>query len=145
MAESWSPRRTSWAKRRPRILSAVGVTAHPEGLVPLRTKLVADAEGFNAPRRRHESLRGGEDVKVRRSPQAAACRKRDAAERGRPPRLLGGGSVAGWSTALAARKGKAGHGTLPEPGQRRGTLDRQAEKSGDTARPPDAVGESSHA
>jgi hypothetical protein len=114
-------------------------------LVQLRNKLVADAEGFNAHRRLHESIRVGEDVKVRRSPQAAACRKRYAEELGRPHRLLGGGSVAGWYTALEARKGKPGHGTMPEPGQRRGTLDRQAEKYCDKERPPDAVGESYHA
>ena len=54
------------------------MTAHPEVLVQLRNKLVADAEGFNAHRRLHKSIRVGEDVKVRRSPQAAACRKRYA-------------------------------------------------------------------
>jgi hypothetical protein len=145
MAESWSTRRTRWAKRRQSILEAVGGTAHPEVLVPLRHTLVADAEGVNAPRRRHESLRVGEDVQVRRSPQAAAGRKRDAEARGRLHRRLGGGSVAGWYTALEARQGNPGHGTMPEPGPRRGTLDRQAEKYGAKARPPDAVGQSSHA
>jgi hypothetical protein len=114
-------------------------------LVQLRHTLVADAEGVNAPRRLHESIRVGEDVKVRRSPQAAAGRKRDVEALGRPHRLLGGGSVAGWYTALEARQGKPGHGTMPEPGQRRGTLDRQAEKYCDKEHPPDVVGESSHA
>jgi hypothetical protein len=50
--------------------------------------LVADAEGFNAHRRQHKSIRFGEDVKVRRSPQAVACRKRDVEELGRPHQLL---------------------------------------------------------
>jgi hypothetical protein len=50
--------------------------------------LVADAEGFNAYRRQHESIRFGEDGKVRRSPQAVACRKRDVEELGRPQTLL---------------------------------------------------------
>jgi hypothetical protein len=85
------PRRTRWAKRRQRILQAVGVTAHPEVLVQLRETLVADAEGFNAHRRLHKSIRVGEDAKVRRSPQAAACRKRYVKELGRPHRLLAGG------------------------------------------------------
>jgi hypothetical protein len=93
------------------------VTAHPEVLVQLRNKLVADAEGFNAHRRLHKSIRVGEDAKVRRSPQAAACRKRDVEELGRPQRLLRGGSVAGWYTAHEARKGKPGHRTMPEPGR----------------------------
>jgi hypothetical protein len=114
-------------------------------LVQLRNKLVADAEGLNAHRRLHESIRLGEDVKVRRSPQAAACRKRDAEELGRPHRLLRGGNVAGWYTALEAQKGKPGNRTMPEPGQRRGTLARPAEKYGERECPPDAAGESYHA
>jgi hypothetical protein len=111
----------------------------------LRNKLVADAEGFNAHRRPYKSIRVGEDVKVRRGPQAAACRKRDAEELGRPQRLLRGESVAGWYTALEAQKGKPGNRTLPEPERRRGTLDRQAEKYCDREHPPDVVGESYHA
>jgi hypothetical protein len=110
-------------KRRQSILQAVGVTAHPEVLGQLRDMLVADAEGINAHRRRHKSIRIGEDAKVRRSPQAAACRKRDAEELGRPHRLLRGGSVAGWYTAHEARKGKPGNRTMPEPEQRHGNLD----------------------
>jgi hypothetical protein len=50
--------------------------------------------------------------------------------------------VGGWETALEAREGKPGHGTLPAPQRRRGTRDRQAEKDGDRERPPDVVGES---
>jgi hypothetical protein len=45
--------------------------------------------GFNAHRRQYKSIRVGEDVKVRRSPQAVACRKRGIEELGRPQRLLG--------------------------------------------------------
>jgi hypothetical protein len=37
--------------------------------------LVADAEGFHAPRRPHQTIRVGEAGKVRRRPQAVACRK----------------------------------------------------------------------
>ena len=48
--------------------------------------LVADAEGFNAHRRQYETIRIGKDRKVRRSPQAVACRKRDVQELGRPRR-----------------------------------------------------------
>jgi hypothetical protein len=40
--------RTRWAKRRQRILQAVGESALPEVLVQLRNKFVAGAEGFNA-------------------------------------------------------------------------------------------------
>jgi hypothetical protein len=121
------------------------VIAHPEVLVQLRNKLVADAEGFNAHRRLHESIRVGEDAKVRRSPQAAACRKRDVKELGRPHRLLRGESVAGWYTAIEAREGKPGHRTMPEPERRGGTLVRQAEKYCKRESAPDASGESSHA
>jgi hypothetical protein len=45
---------------------------------------LADAEGFNVRRRQHRSIRYGEDVEVRRSPQAVACKKRDAVELGKP-------------------------------------------------------------
>lgn len=82
---------------------------------------------------------------VRRRPQAAACRQRDGDARGRPDRRLGGGSGAGWETALEARQGNPGPGTRPAPGPRRGTRDRQAEQSGDTERPPAAVGASAPA
>jgi hypothetical protein len=50
--------------------------------------LVADAEGFHAHRRQYETIRMGEDRKVRRSPQAVACRKRDVEELGRPHTFL---------------------------------------------------------
>ena len=101
------------------------MTAHPEVLVQLRDTRVADAEGFNAHRRLHESIRVGEDAKVRRSPQAAACRKRDVEELGRPQRLLRMESVGDWYTALEAREGKPGHRTMLEPKRPYGTL-RQA-------------------
>ena len=47
---------------------------------------IADAEGFNAYRKQHESTRIGEGVKVRRSPQAVAYRKRSMGELGKPQR-----------------------------------------------------------
>jgi hypothetical protein len=65
------------------------VTAPPEGLGQLRKALVADAEGFHAHRRQHQTIREGAEGKVRRSPQAVACRKRGAQELGKPQRLLG--------------------------------------------------------
>ena len=87
-SRSW---RTRWTKRRQSILQAVGVTAHPAGLGPLRDTRAADAEGVHAHRRPHKSSRLGEEAKVRRSPQAAAGRQRDVTARGRPQRLLAGG------------------------------------------------------
>ena len=45
---------------------------------------IADAEGFNVRRRQYRSIRYGEDVEVRRSHQAVACRKRCAVELGKP-------------------------------------------------------------
>ena len=69
-----------------------------------------------------------------------ACRKRYVEELGRPHRLLRGGSVGGGYTAIEARKGKPGNGTMPEPQLRRGTRVRQAEEYGERERPPDTVG-----
>ena len=80
--------------------------------------LVADAEGFHAHRRQHKTIRLGEDGKVRRSPQAVACRKRDVEELGRPQTFLPMRSNGVWSTAPEARKGKPGHRTRLEPGRR---------------------------
>ncbi len=48
---------------------------------------VADAEGFNVHRRQHRSIRFGENVEVRWSPQAVARRKRYAGELGKPQSL----------------------------------------------------------
>ncbi len=62
--------------------------AHPEVLVQLREELVVDAEGFNVHRRQYRSIREGEDVKVHRSPQAVACRKRCVEELGKPQEFL---------------------------------------------------------
>ena len=75
-------------KRTQGILQAVGVTAHPEVLVQLRNELVADAEGFNDRRRQYKIIPSGLDVKVRRSHQAVACRKRCTQELGRPLSVL---------------------------------------------------------
>ena len=52
-------------------------------LVQLRNAQ-CDAEGFNAHRRQHGSIRYGKDVEVHRSPQAVACRKRYTVELGKP-------------------------------------------------------------
>ena len=89
--------------------------AHPEVLVQLRNKLVADAEGFNVHRRQHRSTRVGEGVEIRRSPQAVACRKRCVREPGKPQGAPVVGT--GWArhTAIEARKGKPGNGTMLEP------------------------------
>ena len=81
------------------------MTAHPEVLVQLRDEIVADAEGFNDHRRQHKIIRFGEDVKVRRSLQAVACRKRYVEELGRPHRLLPVGSAGIGYTAIEARRG----------------------------------------
>ena len=80
------------------------MTAHPEVLVQLRDERVADAEGINDHRRQHKIIRFGEDVKVRRSPQAVACRKRYVEELGRPHRLLPVGSAGVGYTAIEARR-----------------------------------------
>jgi hypothetical protein len=61
------------------------VTVHPEVLVQLRNTLVADAEGFNAPEGNMNTSEEARMCKVRRSPQAAACRKRYVEELGKPP------------------------------------------------------------
>src|SRR5215831_367544 len=57
----------------------------------------------------------GEAVQVRRSPQAVACRKRGVEELGKPQTLLDVENLGSWYTALEARKGKPGHGTMLEP------------------------------
>ena len=87
-------------------------------LVQLRDEFVADAEGFNEHRRQHEIIRFGEDVKVRRNPQAVACRKRYAQELGRPQELLKVGAASVGYTATETQKGKPGHGIRLEPTRR---------------------------
>jgi hypothetical protein len=64
------------------------VVAHPEVLVQLRNKLVADADSLNVLEGSTKRSVHGESVEVRRSPQAVACRKRDVRELGKPRRLL---------------------------------------------------------
>ncbi len=107
--------------------------------------LVADAEGFNAHRRPYKNIRLGQAVKVRRSPQAVACRKRDVEARGKPQQLLGEDTTAVWYTAPEARKGKPGHRTMREPGRCGGTHPRQAAPSRQRDDPLDAPGVSYHA
>ena len=64
-----------------------GEIALPEVLVQLRDELAADAEGFNVHRRQHKTIQNGLDAKIRRSPQAVACRKRHVVELGKPQRV----------------------------------------------------------
>jgi hypothetical protein len=105
--------------------------------------LGADAEGCNAHRRQHQSIRVGEDGKVRRSPQAVACRKRGAQELGKPQRLLGGKTPQQYGLQLL----RHGRGT-PDTEQCWNLGDavdhgaRQAEQYWQRERPPYALGES---
>jgi len=52
--------------------------------------------------------------KVRRSPQAVACGKRNAVELGKPRTVPDVGTARNGYTAIEARKGKPGHGTALE-------------------------------
>ena len=88
---------------------------HPEVLVQLRDELVADAEGFNAHRRQHESTWKGEGAKVRRSPQAVACRKRNAVELRKPQSAPDVWTARLWHTAIEVQMGKPGNETRLEP------------------------------
>lgn len=76
---------------------------------------IADAEGFNAYRKQHESTRIGEGVKVRRSPQAVACRKRGVRELGKPQWAPDVGTAEAGYTDIEAQMGKPGNGTRLEP------------------------------
>ena len=49
---------------------------------------MADAEGGHAHRRLYKTIRSGKESKVRRSPQAVACRKRGVQALGRPHTFL---------------------------------------------------------
>src|SRR5215471_8099303 len=91
------------------------------------------------------TLRQGEEGEVRRRPQAVACRKRGVEERGKPPTLLDVDNLGSWYTALEARKGKPGHGTMLEPTLHGGPWDRQAGKYCYRESPPEADGVSYHA
>src|SRR2546426_597245 len=130
MAELWwYTRRTRWTKRRQSILEAAGVTAHPEVLGQLRKGACCGRRGFaRTPQATQDQPCRGEDGKVRRSPQAVACRKRGVEARGRPQQLLHGGSDGGWSTALEARQGKPGDGPMRAPTRRDASRAREAEK-----------------
>ena len=52
--------------------------------------------------------------KVRRSPQAVACGKRNAGELGKPREVPDVGTTRDGYTAVEARKGEPGHGTALE-------------------------------
>ncbi len=84
----------------------------------------------------------GEDVEVRRSHQAVACRKRDVREPGRPQRLRPEGSMQVRYTVVEARKGKPGDGIRLEPKRHEEARSRQAEDYCQRESPPYAVGES---
>jgi hypothetical protein len=85
----------------------------------------------------------GEDRKVRRSPQAVACRKRGAQELGKPQRLLGGKTPQQYGIQLL-RHGR-GNPDTEQCWNLRTTMDdggRQAEEYCDRESPPYALGES---
>jgi len=81
-------------------------------------------------------------VEVRRSPQAVACRKRGVEELGRPQTFLPVENDGVWYTALEARKGKPGDGTMLEPRAPKRNTARQAEEYCERESPPQAFGES---
>jgi len=64
-------------------------------LVQLRDKLVADGECFNAHEANTKHPKEGEDVEVRRSPQAVACRERYAWRTREAPTAPNGGKLGG--------------------------------------------------
>ncbi len=62
-----------------------------------------------------EASINGEDVEVRRSPQAVACRKRYAVELGKPQRVPVVGTATEWYTVIEAMMGKPGNRTRLKP------------------------------
>ena len=127
MAESRSrPWRTRWTKRRQRLLEAAGGAASPDVLGQLRHG-ECGRRGFERARRPHALIRIGEAGRVRRSPQAVAGRKRGVEARGRPQTFLPVANDGVWETALEARQGKPGDGTMLEPERRWETGGRQVE------------------
>ena len=69
-------------------------------------------------RRQHRSFRFGEEVEIRRSPQAVACRKRYAVELGKPRRAPAVGTAMERYTGIQVlrhMKGKPENGTRLEP------------------------------
>ena len=69
-------------------MQAVGVTRIPEELVQLRNTKLRIVEGFNAHEDETEASINGEEVKIRRSPQAVASMKRYTEELGKPQTFL---------------------------------------------------------
>jgi hypothetical protein len=59
-------------------------------------------------------------LKVRRSPQAMACRKRDVEELGKPQRLPLVGKIGAGYAGIETRKGKPGHRVSLKPKRRDG-------------------------
>ena len=119
------------------------MAAHPEVLVQLRDKLVADAEGFNDRRRQHKSIRNrlgceGPPESTGHGMQEEIClRTREAPK---APECRGSAGVR--YTAIEARKGKPGYRAMPEPNHMHVTMPRQAEKYCEREKPPHAFGES---
>src|SRR6266849_5038070 len=101
---------------------------------------LADAEGLHASRRQDQTIRGGKAGQVRRSPQARGRQEERRRRTWEAPEAPGSGSLGGWETALEARKGTPGDGTMLEPQRRGGKRDRQAEESWQRERPPEADG-----
>jgi len=85
--------------------------ARPEVLVQLRDEFVADGESFNVLEANMTHPRYGEGAKVRRSPQAVACRKRCAQELGKSHELPLQGKPVKGCTVIEARKRKLGNRT----------------------------------
>ena len=139
-------RRTRWATRRPRILEAAGVTAHPEVLVPLRNGACCGRRGFSrTPKaiQEHPSWPGCE------GPPESSGRGMPEERRRRPweaPAAPGGRTPQQYGIQLL-RHGRGNPDTeqcwnLRVVGE---TSDRQAEKYCHRERPLHAGGESYHA
>lgn len=85
--------------------------ARPEVLVQLRDEFVADGESFNVLEANMTHPLSGEGVKVRRSPQAVACRNRCAQELGKSHELPLQGKLVKGHVVIEAHKRKLGSRT----------------------------------
>ena len=91
------------------------MVARPEVLVQLRNGEIVDAEGFNADRRQHRSIRFSKDVEVHRSRQAVACRKRYTGELGKPRCAPETGSDRGYGMRFFRSEGETWNHITPKP------------------------------
>jgi len=66
-------------------------------------------------RRQYRSIRIGEDVEVRRSQQAVACRNRRVVELGKARWAPGVGRPPARHAVIEARRGKPGYSVIPKP------------------------------